>query len=88
MAADFKQVVVEFDDGFRVTRVVVEPKQGVKAIFFNGAEKEFVKDKQPTVLTKKDPPRPGLKPAFNSAAVSDNGLSPVCYLVNNDLVCW
>ena len=82
--AKFTKARVDFDQGFRVKSVTVDPSSGVEAIFFNGQEKKLLKNVKAKRITG---PMPGV--TVDPAIVPQDGdESPVCYLLNGQLVCW
>lgn len=85
--ASFKRVVVEFDPQSSVRRVTVVPQRGVQAIFLDGAEKEFLKDKKPRRVTT-PPPEVMVEGQIPLKAADNGDDTPVCYLINGELLCW
>ncbi len=84
--ANFTQAKVDFPKGRRVKSVTVDSSSEIRAIFFNGSEKEFVKDsnvKRTNVVPKK-----GVKVEAQVPTANLEGDETVCYLFNNELVCW
>jgi len=82
--ANFARVQVDFGKAARVRRVTVTPDSEVQAIFLNGAEREIMPNLEPRRVEKA--PKGFL---IESQVASPNGdETPVCYLVNGELLCW
>ena len=82
--AKLKQARVEFD-AQQLKSVTVTPEARVDAIFFNGAEKQFIKDAKPLVVGS-DMLGVKVEPAtFVAGSEGDTG---VCYMIGGQLVCW
>jgi len=82
--SNFKRVIVEFNNGSHIKRVIVTPDHNVQAIFLDGAEEELVNKPKKKLRES----RPGLEVEFREGTTAvDNGDTP-CYLVDGELVCW
>jgi hypothetical protein len=84
--ANFKKAKVDFPESSRVRSVTVDDSTQLEAIFFNGAEKAIMKGKPTTRMTV---PMAGVKVDPESVLQDGSGdETPVCYLINGELVCW
>jgi hypothetical protein len=82
--SNFKKVQVDFDKTSSVRRVIVPKGSNVKAIFLDGSGEAMTGLKRKRV--KNAPEGLIVEPQTPEAADGDD--TPVCYLIDNQLVCW
>lgn len=81
--ANFTRVQVDFGKSARVRRVTVTPAAKAQAIFLDGAENEIV----PELVRRRLEKAP--EGMIVESQIPDGGdETPVCYLINGELVCW
>ena len=82
--ANFKQIRVELGPSASVRSVTVSKDAKIEAIFLNGSEKKLLKDME-SKRVGMAPEGFILDPPVPTGGGDD---TPVCYLVNGELLCW